>query len=524
MEKELYKWQEECLEKWIANNGRGMVQAATGAGKTLMALAAARRLEQIAGRELRVKIVVPTGALMRQWNKALREFLLGDAGEGEGHRIRKGEIGLRGDGCRDNPDCRYMIYVINSARYELARQILTELREGKAVLLIADECHRYESGQNRLIFEFMPYIKESEERFFSLGLSATLPSGAAGRYLSSVLGRKIYSYGVKKAMAFSTVCPYDIYHIGIPFQPVEKEEYQEMTERMLYLYRKLVQTHPFLRDMNQKDRYEALAGISADKNRKTAKAASMYLKLSYKRKSLVCLAQARTACACDLLQCLDTRERILIFGERISQTEDLYELLQEQYPAGVGRYHSKMGQQANRNVLERFKTGEIRVLITCKAMDEGMDIPDVSVGIILSGTATQRQRIQRLGRIIRRNEGKNRASLYYLHIEESAEDTCFLPDAGEKHVFDLEYFPDMRRFSNPPYDKRAEKLLEEMAGRGMDTDRMKELKRCLKLGGVRSDWTLESDWLEEQLQKAENVRDKNYWVCMKKLQNYPNAF
>ncbi len=74
MEQELYHWQEECLNQWIANNGRGMVQAVTGSGKTLLALAA-DRLSQNTELDLRIKIVVPTGALLRQWNRALKAFL-----------------------------------------------------------------------------------------------------------------------------------------------------------------------------------------------------------------------------------------------------------------------------------------------------------------------------------------------------------------------------------------------------------------------------------------------------------------
>ena len=74
MEMNLYPWQESCLKRWFENHGRGMVQAATGAGKTRLALAAAYRLQETLPCELKVKIVVPTGALMRQWNQALREF------------------------------------------------------------------------------------------------------------------------------------------------------------------------------------------------------------------------------------------------------------------------------------------------------------------------------------------------------------------------------------------------------------------------------------------------------------------
>ena len=75
MNKELYDWQEECLERWFEHNGRGIVQAVTGSGKTLLALSAMDRLNQKLNGSLRVKIVVPTGALMRQWNQALREYL-----------------------------------------------------------------------------------------------------------------------------------------------------------------------------------------------------------------------------------------------------------------------------------------------------------------------------------------------------------------------------------------------------------------------------------------------------------------
>lgn len=496
-----------------------MVQAVTGSGKTLLALTGAKRLEEMTGLDLRVKIVVPTSALMGQWNKALREFLT----EEEIQRRRetdagaRGRIGLRGNGHKSPLDCKYMIYVINSARYELARQILKELKEGKAVLLIADECHHYESEQNRLIFEFYPYIKQYKERFFSLGLSATLPSGQAWLYLSSVLGKRIYSYGMEQAAARGTVCQYDIFHVELSFQAEERDQYEEMTDRMMVLYRSLVQVYPHLRKMNQKRRYEVLRSLTEEKDKKTAREAALYMNLSYKRRSLVCQAAARVSCVCELIKGLEPGEKVLIFGERIRQAEELYKLLNERYPARVGRYHSQMGDQANKNILERFRQGDIRILIACKAMDEGVDVPDVSVGIILSGTSAQRQRIQRLGRIIRKKEGKTRASLYYLHIAQTAEDICFLPDAGENHLIDLEYMSETGEFHNTVYDEKAVTILEKVRKDGISEDRIEEIKRCLKLGCVRSDWTQPMSYIDEQIKKSDRVRDKNYWVCMKML-------
>lgn len=520
MEKVLYPWQEDCLKQWFANHGRGMVQAVTGSGKTLLALTAADRLEKELKQELRVKIVAPTSALMRQWNLALKEFLASSDKTRRNMPEIQREIGLRGAGCKSSASCKYMIYVINSARYELARQILSDLQNGFAVLLIADECHRYESSQNRLIFEFLPYIRPYETCFFSLGLSATLPSGQAQNYLVSVLGRRIYNYGMKQATSMRTVCKYDIYHIGLSFQQSEYEEYQEITERMRYLYLNLLRTHPFLKNRSQKDLFDMLRILAGGSDRKAAETASLYMKLSYKRKSLVCLASSRIACACDLVDRLPPNDRILIFGERISQAEELYRIMQERYPDKIGRYHSQMGQLANQNALNRFREGEIRILIACKAIDEGVDVPDAAVGIILSGTSVQRQRIQRLGRIIRKAEGKERAALYYLHLTDTAEDHCFLPDTAENLTFELEYCSDTHKFVNPYYDKASKELLTVMQSGGADAGTLAEAQRCLRLGSVRSDWIPDRHDIDRKIKETTSVSDKNYWICMKKIAEF----
>lgn len=512
----LYEWQAECLKKWQARGGRGMVQAVTGSGKTRLALAAAACLEDLAGERLRVRIVVPTNALMRQWSQALKEFFREVYGSENGAKRR---FGLRGGGYKDSPDCQYMIYVVNSARYELARQVLAELRRGETVFLIADECHHYDSGQNRLIFEFLPHIGEYEERFFSLGLSATLPSGEARQYLSSVLGPRIYTYGMEKALAMETVCSYDIFHISLSFQREETEEYGDLSDRMMILHNRLCKVYPSLGKMGKKECFELLRSLCGDKNRTIAEMARQYLMLSYKRKSLICLARARIACVCDLVQRLDKKEKILIFGERISQAEEVYKLLAEVYPGKVGRYHSKMGQQANKNVMERFRDGDSRILIACKSIDEGVDVPDAAIGIILSGTSGRRQRVQRLGRIIRRKEGKN-ASLYYLHIMDTSEEESFLPEGKGSAVFELEYLPETGQFLNPDYDVAAKDYLDELERRGGTEEKRMEASRCLQLGCVRSDWIRTPEYLDERKNKEKYISDRNYWTCMKQLGRY----
>lgn len=520
MNHSLYPWQEECLALWFKHHGRGIVQAVTGAGKTRLALEAAHRLKQTLDKKLKVKIVVPTGALMKQWEKELKQFLK-ESSKSEKSAGLPEKIGLRGNGCRDRADCPYMIYVINSARYELARQILHELKQGEAVLLIADECHHYYSGQNRLIFEFLPYIQSYEAQFFSLGLSATLPQGENGQYLSSVLGRRIYNYELEKALSLQTVCPYDIFSVSISFTRKERIEYHELTDKMSRLLSRLTQLNPILRNMRKKELFEFLRELSSSKNKGTADLATACLLSSYQRKKLLCLASGRISCALALIRLLPPGEKILIFGERIQQANELYQRLQAFYPERVGRIHSQMGTLANKNTLERFRTGEIRILIACKSIDEGVDIPDAATGIILSGTSTQRQRLQRLGRLIRKNEGKTRASLYYLYISETSEDSCFLPDSKNIRLFDLDYRPGSNDFFCPDYYEKAGLLLSKMQQAGVKKETLEEARRCLQLGSVRADWTLTPEELKYQQGSASSIREKNYWNCMKRLQELP---
>ncbi len=528
MKKSLYQWQEECLDRWLSNGARGMVQAVTGSGKTYLAMCAMDSLEEKLGKRVSVRIVVPTSALMNQWAKALREHLA-QKEEGEPYVGPRGnmaadreasenKIGLRGGGHRDPVNRRYMVYVINSARYELARQTLKQLESGEPVLLIADECHHYARGENFLIFEFQDRISMEKAPWYSLGLSATLPWGQEGAALTKALGPRIYTYGMSRAASLKTVSAVDIFHVSLSFREEELENYEEFSEEMLRCYTQLLKVLPILDKMNLRERFEEIRRVSAGKDR-IGRLARNYLHLTWQRKELVCLAADRISCAQELIRRLPQRGKIMVFGERIAQAEELYHLLYREYPGRVGRCHSELSVQANRNTLERFRTGEFRILITCKSLDEGVDIPDASVGIILSGTSVQRQRTQRLGRIIRRKEGKERAALYYLHIEESAEDDCYLPDTGDSRIFELAFVSGRRNFSNPEYEDAAVQAADDMKGSGADDRTLREVHRCLDIGRVRGDWRLTPEELNRRIGEAADVRERNYWVCMKRVED-----
>lgn len=512
MTNELYPWQRECLDLWEKNQYRGIVQAVTGAGKTAVALAGVERLASAAGARLRVKIVVPGKSLLLQWKRALESLPAGVVG------VRRTSIGMCGGGFTAAEETDYMIYVIHSARYRLARQILSELREGYTVLLIADECHHYSSGENRKIFEFLPYAKKLPGHYCSLGLSATMKGAGLERVLVPALGPEIYHYGLERALRRGTVCAFAVWQVAVSFAPKEQEEYDALTEEMICVRRELFRLLPGLRYCESASFFAHLKELVKAKEGKAARMARTYLWLSYKRKRRVCLAKARTDCVIELLRCLDAGKQTLIFGESISQIEQLYVVLKQEYPARVGRYHSKMGAVANQNTLERFRAGNIQILLTCRALDEGIDVPQAAVGIILSGTSMERQRLQRLGRILRKADGKRLACLYYLFVADSKEERAYFPQGAECfRVENLSFDYESRAFYFPSYERAAAKVMERMVDRGLSESFCREAVQCLKRGYLREDWLLPPDECRAHVREAIGVREKNYWICMEQM-------
>ena len=82
-------------------------------------------------------------------------------------------------------------------------------------------------------------------------------------------------------------------------------------------------------------------------------------------------------------------------------------------------YHSQVGPSVRRDNLRLFRQGVFDVLVDCRALDEGINIPETQVAIIAAATASERQRIQRLGRVLRPAPGKDAALIYTLYAIEA---------------------------------------------------------------------------------------------------------
>ncbi len=492
----LYPWQDECIDTWLENRGRGIVRVVTGAGKTILALHAALRLQKTLNENLHIVVVVPKTFLLNQWKNAILSEL----------PIRREEIGLVGGGFQNRHAYKVMLYVVNSARSRLSLPLYRHLMADKPVFLIADECHHYTSAENRKIFAFLDSLPtEKKHNYYCLGLSATPKVEPLRNYM----GPLIYSYSFSEAIAHKVINRVAIFNVGLRLDPDQAGEYETLSLKIFKAMRTFLRQNPTFTRLSKAEFYSTLQALANRDDPLAKRLANLLLR----RRHLINTAYQRIDAAFDLIALLPGTSRILVFTERIDQSELLYERLKEEYPSQTALYHSELTSDENTLALRRYQSGEARILVSCKALDEGLDVPSTDVGIVLSTTGEQRQRIQRLGRILRKSRHKAVASMYYLLVEHTVEDPTLLEEAIETIAeFHLSY--DRGTFHHPFYDEVAMPYLDRLHSRNAASEMA---YRLIDLGRIRPDWVRDSETLRRLSEKAPTPFLASYYTVMRSL-------
>lgn len=425
----LRKWQEDCRSEWFKSGYRGVVKVVTGAGKTVLALAIIERLQNNIASDLFVAIVVPTVVLQDQWY----ELLTGPAGLpptsvgrlGGGHQ---GELG---------GDVRFLVSVLNSASAKLPKMASDLLAP---LLLVVDECHRAGAKQMSEIF--------ATRRSFNLGLSATPerdaeiaeeetgsddtdPDDVPETFDQSIVGRElgpiIYELNYHQAIEAEILARFEIQHYGLPLEPEERLRYQKLSRDITDL-RRMLQNQPSGRGLDG----GALVGwarkVAARGKSAISAQAAQYVSLTTQRKQLVYHARARAEAVLKLVsQAIadNPSARILLFHESIAEVMRLFAMLRE---AGVGAVaeHSQLSDGLRAESLRLFRRGAAQVLVSARSLIEGFDVPAADVGIVVASSSSVRQRIQTLGRILRKKAGEDRvAALFVLYMAETTDEMIY---------------------------------------------------------------------------------------------------
>ena len=219
----------------------------------------------------------------------------------------------------------------------------------------------------------------------TLGLSAT-PEREYDEgfkiHIEPRLGPVIYRYTYISAARDGIICPFSLINVRVDLLPDEEEQYRKYSTSIARAIGRSAgdQLDEFVKRMLQ-----LRASVAANATRRIP----VSIKLIERHRG----------------------QRAIIFHERIDAANHILSILQSRGHRATA-YHAKIGPDARRDNLRLFRNGQFDVMVCCRALDEGMNVPEVSVAVVASCTASQRQRIQRLGRILRPSNDKNMATIY----------------------------------------------------------------------------------------------------------------
>lgn len=412
------------IKKWVASDATGTLEWPTGVGKTRAATIAIKLLRRDTSAR-KVIIVVPRIALKEQWEKGLAVL-----------------------GLLENTE----VWVINS---------LIKKTSIQCSLLILDEIHRYAARTFAKVFEVIkpePVVQRTHP--FILGLTATLKRGDRKHTILAAQAPIIDKISMLEAIRNKYVAAFREFNLGVEMTIGDRETYRELSEAYGYAIDKfsgdfdLVKNtakggieprvkgneyvSPFVVEYARRmgwrgnSAYQAFqikcANAELPRNqrqsiwgndehpyspRKLFIWALNALRYSRKIREFTYNYWAKTDIAEQILRRIPGKT--ITFGEVIAPAE----VLRGRLGDSVVVYHSKMKAKERRESLRKIaEDPATKAILTARALDEGVDLPTVQVGIILSRSSSQTQYLQRIGRVIRRHifeDGTEKISII-IHI------------------------------------------------------------------------------------------------------------
>ena len=367
----LRPYQEDAIRSWTHHDGRGVIVLPTGAGKTVVALGIAAQLG------LRTLVVVPTIELLQQWRQALADRL--------GYPLE--DVGIVGGGKRTVRDVTVITY--DSAA-------MPHRRLDGFGLFVVDEVHHLPARAYRS-------ISGKVNAPFRLGLSATPERSDDGHIaLDHLIGPIVFRRTPAELARDRHIAEYDEKRLFVDLTADERMRYDQlMAEYRFYL-------------ASRRGSLGRPEGIFVELIRRsgTDPAARSALRAHHQARMIALNAEAKIAKVEELLR-QHRDDKVIVFSEYNAMVDILSHRLL--LPSITYRTHPT----ERRAVLDGFRSGKYSKLVTGRVLNEGVDVPDANVAIVVSGSSATREYIQRLGRVLRPKS--SRAKLYELVSRKTTE-------------------------------------------------------------------------------------------------------
>ena len=351
----LREWQAKAFPLWWAKK-RGIVKVVTGGGKTVFAIhCLAKYLEE--NKDHLIFIVVPSIALLDQWYEGLQKD------------FNEKNIALNGGGEHLEHLSRINISTIDSVKN------IIEQFDASKTLLIVDECHKIGTEKRGEVL--------TNNWHATLGLSATPERDYDDNFyiiIREILGDIIFDYDYIDAREDEVIVNFKLLYAYAAMTPDEEEKYKKFTKSI--------------------QRRAATIGGN-DMNDYPLKM------LIFNRARMVKNSKNRIPFGIELLQ-KHKRDSWIVFTENKKQAKEFNKIINTKgYKSAI--YNTDLDNAEREENLNNFKNGNLNVLVSCTALDEGFDMPEADGAMILSASSSKRQRIQRMGRVLRITANKQNA-------------------------------------------------------------------------------------------------------------------
>ena len=389
---QLYDYQQEAIDRWRENGYRGIFDMATGTGKTLTGLSALYDLCRTKKR-LAVIIVCPYQHLVDQWVDDIVKFnvkpIIGHSASPQKNYKQR----LKNAVFSFNLEVQdFFCFICTNATFaavEIQRELI-KLKD--STVLLVDEAHNFGADS-------LKEILKNSDFTYRLALSATLdrhndPEGTEMLY--KYFGKVCISYDLGRAIEEKKLVPYHYYPVIVYLTEEELDQYNILTVQI------------------GKGIYKKNGRLIVTQQAKT---------LLLKRSRLVAGAKNKISELKNLMEDNSDKHDMLIYcgatnvededsSEEVRQIDYITRMLNFEYGMRVVQFTSHENEAERQNRIAAFKNREVQALVAIKCLDEGVNIPSIRTAFILASTTNPKEYVQRRGRVLRRNPGKDFADIY----------------------------------------------------------------------------------------------------------------
>lgn len=377
---ELKKDQLEAADAWVANGCRGSVIFSTGTGKTEIAFECARRAAGLSGQNrFPILFLVPRIVLVEQNVNRLQRYGIPDD-----------QIGVYYGEHKDIKEITISTYqsaINNSGLIQNARMV------------VLDEVHLV--SESAVAFDSIFDVIVEDPGKAILGLTATINEKDAKYQTILTVAPPVKKYMIKDAVTDGRLAKPIVESVQVSFMPEEQKIYNEASAAIKDISRKL-QTF----DPAKMTRMLTRGGARGSM-------AKTWFAHVRKRKELLSSTKQKLLKAVELAK-NHPDERIMIFSETIDSIRQLKELLEG---AGVPAQmiHNGVKRKERQEILQSWGK-DYFPLLSVHTLEIGYDVPQVGIAIIIASTSNMNQVAQRIGRVVRKAEGKDQALVYVVYV------------------------------------------------------------------------------------------------------------